>query len=250
MNLVNFFFSPTGGTLKAVELLDKELGLPSTMYDLTSPLDEVRLDQNSLALFAVPSFAGRCPQLALDNLKKVKGNGTKAIIVTTYGNRAFDDTLIELKDNVESLGFVPVAALALVTQHSIFPMFASRRPNKSDELWIKIATGQIKAKLETDNTDLQVPGKRPYKAIGPNPLKPIVETEKCTKCGLCAEKCPTHAIDKAHPNTTEIAKCISCMRCLSLCPSKARYLDSETYNAVYNKLLPALKEIKKNLLFL
>ncbi len=250
MNLFTFYFSPTGGTLRASKLLVKELALPNTMYDLSSPIEEVQIAQEDLALFVLPSFAGRCPQLALEHLQRVKGNKTKAIIVTTFGNRAFDDTLLELKDTVESLDFIPVAALALVTQHSIFPMFGTGRPDKHDELWLKIAAGQIRAKLETDKQDLKVPGKRPYKTLTPNPLKPIVDQEKCTKCGLCASTCPTLAIDRPNPNTTNWAICISCMRCLAICPTKARYLDSERYNDVYTRLRTALKEPKEDLLFL
>lgn len=38
------------------------------------------------------------PGIALERMNKFKGNHAKAILVVSYGNRAFEDTLKELAD--------------------------------------------------------------------------------------------------------------------------------------------------------
>lgn len=47
----------------------------------------------------------------------------------------------------------------------------------------------------------------------------------CNHCGLCAQKCPVHAIDPQDPQNTDQDLCISCMRCVSICPQSARKVN-------------------------
>lgn len=51
-------------------------------------------------------------------------------------------------------------------------------------------------------------------------------TDKCTKCGSCAEVCPQEAIsegDKMY--VIEADKCVSCGLCTGECPSDAIVAD-------------------------
>ena len=70
-----------------------------------------------VCLIAVPAFGGRVPALALECLKTMQGNGARAVLIAVYGNRDFDDTLLELQNAAESCGFTCTAAVAAVAEH-------------------------------------------------------------------------------------------------------------------------------------
>lgn len=52
----------------------------------------------------------------------------------------------------------------------------------------------------------------------------VIEPEKCTACGTCADQCPSSAIspaeDKSH-YVIDPEKCVDCGACESSCPSGA-----------------------------
>ena len=43
-------------------------------------------------------YAGRVPALAVERLKGIKTSGVKCVIVAVYGNRAYEDALVEMQD--------------------------------------------------------------------------------------------------------------------------------------------------------
>ena len=62
----------------------------------------IALTSEDVAVIAVPSYSGRVPVPAVERIMQIRGNGAKAILVCVYGNRAYEDTLIELQDCVQS----------------------------------------------------------------------------------------------------------------------------------------------------
>lgn len=46
----------------------------------------------------MPVYAGRVPALAVERLKSIKTSGVKCVIVAVYGNRAYEDALVEMQD--------------------------------------------------------------------------------------------------------------------------------------------------------
>ena len=46
----------------------------------------------------MPVYAGRVPALAVERLKGIKTSGVKFVIVAVYGNRAYEDALVEMQD--------------------------------------------------------------------------------------------------------------------------------------------------------
>lgn len=130
--LYNIYFSPTGGTKKVADILVGNLGGEVCEVDICCDIEKMTLQAEDVCLFSVPSFAGRVPQIAVERLKKISGNGAKAILNCVYGNREWDDTLTELQDTLESCEFVCVSAVAAVAEHSIFRQFATGRPDAND----------------------------------------------------------------------------------------------------------------------
>ncbi len=249
--LCNIYFSPTGGTKKVADILAGNLGGEVCEVDVCCDIEKMMLQAGDVCLVSVPSFAGRVPQIAVERIKKISGNGAKAILNCVYGNREWDDTLTELQDTLVSCGFVCVAAVAAVAEHSIFRQFATGRPDKDDAKELAEFARKITEKLDSDVFgELNLVGSHgPYREIPNIPFKPQAN-ESCGKCGICAAGCPVGAIDKTDPRKTDKNRCISCMRCRDICPKHARDLDSAFMQAAAGKMAPKLGGHKKNHLFL
>ena len=209
------------------------------------------LTGEDLCLVSVPSYGGRVPAVAVERLRRISGGGAKVVLVCVYGNREWDDTLTELQDVLEELGFVCAAAVAAVAEHSLFRRYAAGRPDADDAVELTAFAGKIRAKLERG--ELSVPALEgahgTYKTFGGVPFKPQ-GSELCKTCGLCAAKCPAGAIDPAAPNVTDESKCISCMRCVAICPSHARDLDAAVMDAAAEARAAILGGRKENHLYL
>lgn len=221
-------FSPTGGTKKVSTFLTGGLSGESVNIDLSdsrTAFQDISLSAEDIAVIAVPSYGGRVPAPAAERLSRIRGNGAKAVIVCVYGNRAYEDTLVELLDTVQESGFIVVAAVAAVAEHSIAHRYAANRPDREDYEQLKEFVCRIKEKLRDRNYSVPaIPGNRPYRKAGNAGIVPK-KTKSCTQCGLCAMKCPVNAIDKTDPSIVDKKLCISCMRCVSICPNNARKVN-------------------------
>jgi ferredoxin len=247
----NIYFSPTGGTKKVADILVSNFDGEFCEVDICRNIEKMSLQSSDVCLVSVPSFAGRVPAVAIERIKKISGNGAKAILNCVYGNREWDDTLTELQDTLEDCGFVCVAAVAAVAEHSIFRQFATGRPDNDDARELADFARKISAKQESGVFGkLELAGSHgTYKQIGPIPFKPEA-SDACDGCGICAKGCPVGAIDKTDSSKTDKNICISCMRCRDICTKHARNLDPAFMAAMAERMAPKLGGHKENHLFL
>ncbi len=219
-------------------------------HNITRGLDaELIFPEDELAVFGVPVYAGRVPSIAAETLQKIKGNGTPAIIVVVYGNRDYDDALLELKNIVASNNFKIIAAGAFVAEHAIFPQVANGRPDAEDKQ--KISDFAQKAISLLNNCDdlsslpnISVKGNYPYKEAKSIPLKPR-GNRRCNKCGACVKGCPAKAISEERPQKTNKELCISCARCIHICPQKARHFGGLLYKLAGKKFVSAYGKTRR-----
>jgi len=228
-------FSPTGGTEKAAQILCSSLSPNIKVVDLTDTgLKPVRLpaSRDAVAVIAMPSYGGRVPGLAAERLKAVRAEGMPCVLLCVYGNRAYEDTLVEMEDLAKECGFAVVAAVAAVAEHSIMHQYAAGRPDAVDAQNLKEMGAKISEKLAQGNTGkaVAIPGSRPYKKGGGVGLVPKA-TSECVSCGLCARMCPAGAISKADLKSADAKTCISCMRCVVKCPHAARKVNGVMVSA-------------------
>ena len=127
----------SGGTQKVADRLIRGLEGEPVAVDLTdsqADFSAVALTEEDVAVIAVPSYGGRVPGIAVQRLSAVKGGGARAVLVCVYGNRAYEDTLVELEDAAKAAGFRVVAAVAAIAEHSIAHKYAAGRPDAEDDL--------------------------------------------------------------------------------------------------------------------
>lgn len=188
------------------------------------------------------------PALAVERLKNVISNGAKCVIIAVYGNRAYENALVEMQDVATEIGFQVIAAIAAIAEHSICRMYATGRPDAIDAKELASFGTTILEKIKEDKpfVPLTLPGNRPYKqgCTGPFPTA----NDNCTDCGTCASQCPTGAISLDNPKGNNNELCIGCMRCVSVCPVHARGIG-ERLNMLAERLKPLCSDRKQNELF-
>jgi len=232
------YFSPTQTTKKILEGISEGFQFEIVeAVDLTPPGMKTAKPgkiAGELVLLGAPVYSGRISPQAAERIRRFQGLHTPAVVVVVYGNRAYDDALLELRDIAVAAGFRPIAGAAFVGEHSLanaeMPI-ALGRPDQNDLEKAWEFGESIRKKLETmDSLDsaavLQVPGKYPYKdGTKRPPVSPVTREDVCIKCGQCAEACPVGAITVADEVVTEAAICIRCLACVKNCPSGARRME-------------------------
>jgi ferredoxin len=178
----------------------------------------------------------------------LKVDGQKAVAVVVYGNREFDDALLETKDALEANGFQVIAAAAFIAEHSIARSIAAGRPDADDETLCRRFASDVMAKPD-DAAPVQVPGNTPYKELKPSAFHPAA-SESCVKCGICAQQCPVGAIPMENPSATRNDLCINCMRCVEVCPESSRALPDSFLNMITQMLNQNAAGYKKPVVFL
>ena len=245
------YFSATDTTKKTVLTIADEaarlLGAEREDYDFTLPgmrESGFAAGKDDLVIFGTPVYAGRVPNVLLKYLATIQGNGALAVPVVLFGNRNFDDGLIELRDILENTGFHTVAAAAFVGEHSFSKTLAAGRPDADDMKEALAFAGKIAEKVKglpegEAPAPVEVEGvPHPYRgyyqprdrkgvSIDIRKVKSLV-SDACDDCKICADVCPMGSI--SHENVREYTGiCIKCGACNKKCPKQARYYEDEGY---------------------
>lgn len=245
-------FSPTGTVEKTVvriaRALAEALGAEYKAFSYAVPANrekEISFTDHDLVVWGSPTYAGRVPNLLLPYLTgKVQGNGALAVPVVCFGNRNFDDALMELHHILRDNGFTCVAGGAFVGEHAFSTTLGAGRPDAEDVGEMDKFAAIVAEKLLSGDYCETVPGGcdpiRPYytprdrhgKAINILKVKPKTDMDKCDGCGLCAAKCPMGSIDFSDVSHVP-GVCIKCCACIKGCPHGAKYFDDPGF--LYHK---------------
>ena len=244
------YFSATGTTKKVVEgiadVIAQKLGAEYDVYDFTLPAAREcapEFGADELVVFGTPVYAGRVPNILLKYLETIRGNGAVAVPVVLYGNRDYDDALIELRDILEKDGFHTIAAGAFVGEHSFSYTLAKGRPDEEDmrkahDFAWKVAeklidgTGSEGAHIEVKGTPepyrgYYQPRDRKGIPVDIRKVKPLTK-EFCDNCKICADICPMGSI--SHEDVREFTGiCVKCGACIKKCPKHAKYYEDAGY---------------------
>ena len=246
------YFSPTDSTKYILHKIASEMNSPiNEEYNLTN--FEYKdftyfFKEDDLVLLGSPVYGARIPKSAKNRFVGLKGNNTKVVLVLTYGDVHYDDSMIEFYDIMKNKGFEIIGMGIFVSRHNVIKSVGLNRPNGTDYEILKMFTqkileninGSINKKFEMKST----------KVFGENnklPIKPK-GNKNCKKCGLCIKLCPENAIEEKNPRKTDRKKCICCMRFVKYCPYKARNLSAIIYfiSGLFLKFMKKIKYSKEN----
>ncbi len=238
------YYSAAGTTKRVTEriaraLADK-LGAEFAVDDFSLPASRQaarNFASGELVVFGTPVYAGRVPNKMLPEVQKLfKADGALAIPVVTFGNRNFDNGLIELRNELEKNGFHTVAGAGIACRHVFSDVLAAGRPDEEDLKAIDAFAASAAEKIK-NLTDVPSPiAVRGDDPVGPyyTPLKedgtpakflkakPLTKTDLCDKCGKCVAACPMGSIDPSDPSLVP-GLCIKCHACVRVCPTGAKY---------------------------
>lgn len=243
------YFSPTGNTARIVthvaNILCAKLGTTIDVIDYTLPRNReagLNFSENDLVIWGTPVYAGRIPNKLLYYIRCAKGNGALVVPIAVFGNRNYDDCLLEMRNELEKNNFHTIAGAAFVSEHVFSNKLAQGRPDVADReemqgfataLAEKIGSMKtIPQPIEVSKTDVVGEYYTPLGIDGRPAVflkaKPKTDEEKCTRCGLCVSVCPMDAINEKNPlEITGI--CIKCQACIIVCPNKAKYIDDPAF---------------------
>lgn len=244
------FFSPTGTTAKIAIAVSEGIEMECKIFNATySAIDDLYLTKDDLAIIAAPVYGGKMAPIARQRLSRIKGESTPCILLTVYGNRAFENALCDMSEFAESLGLIPVAAGAFVGEHSYssekYPI-AEGRPDE-DDLQTAVNFGRfVSDKMHSGTllpidtstiTDFPVSQESLHnfrkfiqqyqdnQKKNTVKLVPVTDSDLCIKCGECISLCPTNAIAD-DCQTVAASLCIKCCACVKGCKMHARHFDS------------------------
>ena len=251
------YYSPTGTSCKVAEAVAasaaNSYGIGETsVIDITLCKKEVEVE-NCMAIIAAPVYGGRIAPTAVERLESIKAKNSLCAVIALYGNRDYEDALLELVNLSRARGFTPIT--------EEYPI-AADRPD-SDDLEKAASFGKEvaaaferirSAMVDISGADARkifldgipmpaVKGNIPYKEYKPSPATPQTDSSICVLCGRCIDMCPVGCIEMKDDEhiVSDPSLCTKCCACVKGCPFGARIFNTP-YSEMLHKNFSARKE--------
>lgn len=241
--VVSVYYSATGCTAKVssevARRLASSIGVPLDTADVSMPASRstgLRFGPEDLVVLSSPTYRGRLPAIIVDFFRdSVRGDGTNAVAVVTFGNRCFDNSLAEMVAILRGNGFLPIAGAAFSCRHAYTDRLGTGRPDEADLVDARVFADRVAAMASGDTSGtLDVPGSADAPYFTPVGLdgmpvdfqsaKPVTDMGRCVSCGRCVDLCPLGSVDR-YDFFEVVGRCFKCQACVRGCPVGAKSFE-------------------------
>ena len=265
MKTLIIYFSATGNTKYGAELIkygfEQAEGNRCDLIEISRFSDNMLIEYDLIGL-ACPVFDYKPPLNMLEFIKKLPDGGKKPCFTFLSYAGNLSNTFWILKKEMEKRDYICIAQKEMLAQGSWTTERAAGKINYENE-----------PSAETQNRIIHFGKELPhifdrYKETGLIDAAPSfhfnlwhiislfyndfvlkylfvtrVEIDKCIKCGLCVNSCPTGRMKfEKFPNPK--GKCLGCYRCINMCPQNAIEGWLTKNKIRYKGLSPDLKILK------
>jgi ferredoxin/flavodoxin len=234
------YYSGSGNTKLACEYLAARLGIQTDLFDVISEEAIDLAPYDFVGLAASTDFGGP-PQIFEQFLADVPPQERKpAFVLNTFGMMS-GRTLRDLVEQSAARGFTVIAGYSMRMPESYPPMMAlglafADQPKPNVMLRFDAFIGELTEALESAREDKAVESRRVrYGLLGSIARRrertlarqdmgeKFVDAELCIECGMCASRCPYHAIELRPGPVFDMDACRGCWRCYNGCAQHAIY---------------------------
>lgn len=238
------YFSGTGNSLHAAHLIGNELalhGFEPIFHAIEDGLYKGN-PQVDLHLFFFPIYATSVPHIMCKYIRRLPaGKRAKAAVISTNGRIS-----THFRDGYQGWALWQARLLMYIKKYDVFfsdtldyphnmTAFFPPRSIQNNQKIIEIILPKIRIisekiirnqiyhrKFFLPNIIWSLPFGYLYSLIGRRIIgKLYIADIHCNHCGVCAKKCPVHAIKIVHGHVHWKWNCEGCMRCINICPQKA-----------------------------
>lgn len=247
MKFLVFYFSGTGNTKWAVNELKNTIiskGHECRIHSIDTEIFNLEniVNETDIVGFAFPIYGCNIPNIMKKYINQFPDNlnaqGRKTAFVLTTSGYIDGFGPISAGKILKRNGFNLVGYINVKMSNNISTPKIKADFIESKEMKIRMGKGKkeieiligklIGKKRYIKNTGIYlVPGmiirKATTGAQKNNYLALSINQEKCSKCMLCINNCPTKSIFVSDKEMKFLPSCTACMRCYNFCPSYAIY---------------------------
>jgi NAD-dependent dihydropyrimidine dehydrogenase PreA subunit/flavodoxin len=247
------YCSPSGSTERVAQAIQrkvKALEIPVTLLDLGCEPDlpfilpQLLDAKDNLFLYVgSPVYASRpLPQVMAFISMLPQAKIGYSVPFVTWGGVTSGIALHDMGKALAEKGYHPLGAAKVLAAHSL--MWASDNPvgkghpNADDDALIEALVETVHGRVRAGNP---IPLPLSALAYQPDHVHATMEKDgihaarshfptrevdlkRCTRCGVCVERCPAQALSLS-PDPQFGESCICCCRCVRLCPEAAIRVD-------------------------
>ncbi|WP_070001097.1 4Fe-4S binding protein [Cellulosilyticum sp. I15G10I2] len=143
--------------------------------------------------------------MALAIIRKIKLAVPECTVIGVGGIQCVEDILEFLLVGADS---VQMLSAAMLKGKDLYEKLVNELPAALDKYGFKSIEDVMQSRITAHQVRYE-------------PRFPVVDHEKCTRCGLCEKICPYFAIQKSEKIIIDIKHCFGCGLCQSKCPVHA-----------------------------
>lgn len=236
-----YYFSATGNSKHVANRLSEALGIKKINI-LDALNKEINIDEKEKFILIYPNYCGGVPYVIKDFLQKSKFHiqtNSQLICIITYGNNTGASYSISSKYFKKNTNRSFDAMYSVKMPDNWTPVFDLTNKDEVDEInrLADLEINKIIEKIKNDERGDFVNDKlgkkmeliysQFYKTL--SKTKHLNVEDSCIGCGLCADKCPIHAIEiKEGKPFWNVKNCLMCLGCLHRCPTFSIQYDNKT----------------------